>query len=300
MLFRVVFPCHADWRLVFSSARIVLPPVSGAMRHVPAKDVKSMVSRIRVWTACARPEKWASNAVLTNVKARFRLLLRQLHTQVSSPARGLYTISHIVLGFPPNGEGPWVPPSDQGDSALPGGAPAIAAQYMPPEGYWPYPYYPPPPGYVPPPPDGHTNGDGAPHGQPPHHPAYYPIHPGYPPVPMYPPPPGAYGPMPTMPGQAQTAEQAASNQAATSDDERAVVERPKKKKRAGGEDGVSKSSKKSKQRGTNPTSEAPAAVVVTAPAPASDDSPDDHGSPVAHNGSGNVGGEPLPPVIAAA
>ena len=85
--FAFVFPCHADWRMLFSSARIVLPPVSGAMRHVPAKDVKSMVSRIRVWTACARPGKWESNAVLTNVKAKFHLLLRQLHTQVSSPPR---------------------------------------------------------------------------------------------------------------------------------------------------------------------------------------------------------------------
>jgi hypothetical protein len=102
-----------------------------------------------------------------------------------------------------------------------------------------------------------------------------------------------------MPGQAQATEQTASNQVATSDDDRVVVERPKKKKRAGGEDGVSKSSKKSK-RGTNPASEVPATVVATAPTHASDDSPDDHGSPVAHNGSGNVGGEPLPPVIAAA
>ena len=202
------------------------------------------------------------------------------------PARTLCHISYFPLGFPPSGEGSWVAPSDQAGSALPGATPAIAAQYMP-EGYWPYPYYPPPPGYVPPPPDGHTNGDGAPHGQPPHHPAYYPIHPGYPPMPIYPPPPGAYGPIPTLPGQAQ-----ATEQAVTSDDDRAVVERPKKKRRVGGEEGA-KSSKKSK-RGTNSTS---VAVVVTAPAPASDDSPDDHGSPVAHNGSG---GEPLPPVIAAA
>ena len=213
------------------------------------------------------------------------------------PARTLSHISFFPLGFPPNGEGSWVAPSDQADSALPGATPAIAAQYMPPEGYWPYPYYPPPPGYVPPPPDGHANGDGAPHGQPPH-PAYYPIHPGYPPVPIYPPPPGAYGPISTLPGQTPATEQTASNQAATSDDERAVVERPKKKKRVGGEEGVAKSGKKSK-RGTNTTGDAPTAVV-TVPAPASDDSPDDHGSPVAHNGSGNVGGEPLPPVIAAA
>jgi hypothetical protein len=215
------------------------------------------------------------------------------------PAQTLCHISYFPLGFPPNGEGSWVAPPDQADSALPGATPAIAAQYMPPEGYWPYPYYPPPPGYVPPPPDGHANGDGTPHGQPPHHPAYYPIHPGYPPMPIYPPPPGAYGPIPTLTGQAPATEQTASNQAATSDDERAVVERPKKKKRVGGEEGVSKSGKKSK-RGTNPTSDAPTVVVATVPAPASDDSPDDHGSPVAHNGSGNVGGEPLPPVIAAA
>ena len=304
MLFHVFLICHVDWPIIFFlSAQIVLPPVSGAMRLVPAKDVKSTVSRTRVWMACVRPEKSESNAVHTNVKARLRLLT-QLRTKVSSGLPVLYTISHsishIAPGFPPNGEGPWVAPSDQADGALPGAAPTIAAQYMPSEGYWPYPYYPPPPGYVPPPQDGHANGESAPHGQPPHHPAYYPIHPGYPPVPMYPPPPGAYGPIPTMPGQAQATEQTASNQVATSDDDRVVVERPKKKKRAGGEDGVSKSSKKSKQRGTNPASEVPATVAAPAPTHASDDSPDDHGSPVAHNGTGNVGGEPLPPVIAAA
>ena len=304
MLFHVFLICHVDWPIIFFlSAQIVLPPVSDAMRLVPAKDVKSTVSRTRVWMACVRPEKSESNAVHTNVKARLRLLT-QLRTKVSSGLPVLYaishSISHITPGFPPNGEGPWVAPSDQADGALPGAAPTIAAQYMPSEGYWPYPYYPPPPGYVPPPQDGHANGESAPHGQPPHHPAYYPIHPGYPPVPMYPPPPGAYGPIPTMSGQAQATEQTASNQAATSDDDRVVVERPKKKKRAGGEDGVSKSSKKSKQRGTNPASEVPATVAAPAPTHASDDSPDDHGSPVAHNGTGNVGGEPLPPVIAAA
>jgi len=215
------------------------------------------------------------------------------------PTQKLCHISYFPLGFPPTGEGPWVAPSDQPDGAPPGATPAIAAQYMPPEGYWPYPYYPSPHGYVPPP-DGHANGDGAPHGQPGHHPAYYPIHPGYPPVPIYPPPPGTYGPIPTPSGQAPSIEQTESNQAAPSDDSRAVAERPKKKKRAGGEEGVSKSSKKSK-RGTNSTSEAPAPVVAvaTAPAPTSADSPDDHGSPVAHNGSGAVGGDPLPPVIAA-
>ncbi|KAI0279033.1 hypothetical protein BGY98DRAFT_477209 [Russula aff. rugulosa BPL654] len=53
-------------------------------------------------------------------------------------------------GFPPTGEGPWVAPSDQPDGTPPGAASAIAPQYMPPEGYWSYPYYPPPHGYVPP------------------------------------------------------------------------------------------------------------------------------------------------------
>jgi hypothetical protein len=208
------------------------------------------------------------------------------------PAQILCHISYLPLGFPPAGEGPWVAPSDQPDGAPPGAAPAIAPQYMPPEGYWSYPYYPPPHGYVPPPPDGHTNGDGAPHGQP-AHPTYYPIHPGYPPVPIYPPPPGAFGPIST-PGQGAATEQTEGNQVSASDDTRAVAERPKKKKRAGGEEGVSKSSKKSK-RGTNSTSETPAPVVAMAPPPTSADSPDDHGSPVAHNS-----GKPLPPVIAAA
>jgi hypothetical protein len=278
-----------------SSAQIVLPRVSGATKHVLVKDAKSMVSRSRVWTACVRLEKSESSAVLTNVKAKGQPL-RQLRTQVSLSLPKLRYISYFPLGFPPTGEGPWVAPSDQPDGAPPGATPPIApAQYMPPEGYWSYPYYPPPHGYVPPP-DGHANGDGAPHGQP-AHPAYYPIHAGYPPVPMYPPPPGAYGPIPTPSGQAT--EQTESNQAPASDDSRVAAERPKKKKRTGGEEGVSKSSKKSK-RGTNSTSEAPAPVVATAPAPTSADSPDDHGSPVAHNASGGVGGDPLPPVIAAA
>ena len=248
---------------------------------------------------CVRPERSESSAVLTNVKAKDQPL-SQLPTQVSSGLPKLYAISHVFpLGFPPTGEGQWVAPSDQPDGAPPGAAPAIAPQYMPPEGYWSYPYYPPSHGYVPPPPDGHANGDGAPHGQPAHHP-YYPIHPGYPPVPMYPPPPGAFGPIPTPSGQAPATEQTEGNQTAASDDSRAATERPKKKKRAGGEEGVSKSSKKSK-RGANSTSEAPAPVVAMAPAQISADSPDDHGSPVAHKGSGGgVGGEPLPPVIAAA
>ncbi|KAI9508573.1 hypothetical protein F5148DRAFT_879965 [Russula earlei] len=203
-------------------------------------------------------------------------------------------------GFPPNGEGSWAATSDQTEGAPPGATPAIPPQYLPPEGYWPYPYYPAPPGYVPPPSEGHANGDGATHGQPPHHPAYYPIHPGYPAMPMYP-PPGAYGPIPTSSGQVPPApptEPTAGNQTATSDDERPTVERPKKKRRAGGEDSTSKSGKKSK-RAANPSSEAPAAATVTPVAPPSEDSPDDHGSPVAHNRSGSVG-EPLPPVIAAA
>jgi hypothetical protein len=114
---------------------------------------------------------------------------------------------------------------------------------------------------------------------------------------MYP-PPGTYGAIPTPSGQAPAIDQTESNQPAASDDSRAAAERPKKKKRVGGEDAVSKSSKKSK-RGTNSTSEAPVPVVATT-VPMSADSPDDHGSPVAHNVSGGVGGEPLPPVIAAA
>jgi neural Wiskott-Aldrich syndrome protein len=211
------------------------------------------------------------------------------------------SLSHkFAAGFPPNGEGSWVPPSDQTNGAPPGAVPAIPPQYLP-EGYWPYPYYPPPPGYVPPTPESSANGDSASHGQPPHHPAYYPIHPGYSAVPIYPPPPGAYGPIPTPSGQAPpapTAEQTAGNQTATSDDERPVIERSKKKKRAGGEDGGSKSTKKSK-RSTNAVNEAPVVLTGAPAAPPSDDSPDDHGSPVAHNTSG-VGGEPLPPVIAAA
>ncbi|KAI0287494.1 hypothetical protein BC826DRAFT_1044161 [Russula brevipes] len=202
-------------------------------------------------------------------------------------------------GFPANGEGSWASPSDQANGAPPGGAPAIAPQYIPPEGYWPYPYYPPPPGYVGPPPDAHANGEGTPQGQPPPpHPAYYPIHAGYPPVQIYPPPPGAYGPIPTPSGQGQLAplaEQMAGNQTATSDDER-PVERPKKKRRAGGEDGAAKSSKRSK-RATNQASEVPVAAPTAAP---SDHTPDDHGSPVDHSKSGTIGGEQLPPVIAAA
>jgi hypothetical protein len=90
----------------------------------------------------------------------------------------------------------------------------------------------------------------------------------------------------------------AGNQTATSDDER-PVERSKKKKRAGGEDGASKPSKRSK-RATNQASEVPVAAVVAPAAPPSDHTPDDHGSPVDHNKSGTIGGEQLPPVIAAA
>jgi len=118
-------------------------------------------------------------------------------------------------------------------------------------------------------------------------------------MPIYP-PPGAYGPISPPSGQAPPApptEQTAGNQPATSDDERRAAERSKKKKRTGGEDGGSKSGKKTK-RAANPVSEAPAPTAVVA-AP-SNDSPEDHGSPVAHNKSGSVGGEPLPPVIAAA
>ena len=92
-LFRVVLTGTS----FVSSARIVLPRVSGATKRVLAKDVKSMVSRTRAWTACVRPEKSESSAVLTNVKVKARPL-RQLHTQVSSS--GLpknYAISHISL-----------------------------------------------------------------------------------------------------------------------------------------------------------------------------------------------------------
>jgi hypothetical protein len=66
-----------------SSAQIVLPRVSGVTKLVLAKDAKSMVSRSRVWTACVRPGKSESSAVLTNVKAKGQTL-RQHRTQVSS------------------------------------------------------------------------------------------------------------------------------------------------------------------------------------------------------------------------
>jgi hypothetical protein len=298
-----LFAYGADGCVLILSARIVRLPVSVATRHVPANDVKSMVSETHAWTACVKPERSGSSVVLTNVKANFRLK-RRLRIQVSSYSPKPSPASHnSPVGFPTNGEGSWVAPSDQANGAPPGAVPAIPPQYLPPEGYWPYPYYPPPPGYVPPTPDGSANGDSTSHGQPPHHPAYYPIHPGYPAVPIYPPPPpGAYGPIPTPSGQAPPVppiEQTAGNQTANSDDERPAAERSKKKKRAGGEDGGSKSTKKFK-RATNAVSEAPAVVAVTPAAPPSDDSPDDHGSPVAHNTSGGVGGEPLPPVIAAA
>jgi hypothetical protein len=68
--------------------------------------------------------------------------------------------------------------SDQANGVPPRAAPTIPLQYLPSEGYWPYPYYL-PPGYIPPPPDGHANGDGSPHGQA-TPPAYYPIHLGTP------------------------------------------------------------------------------------------------------------------------
>ncbi len=78
------------------SARIVRPPVSGATTHARASDVKSMVSQIRVWTACVRPERLESSAVRTNVKANLRLQKR-LRIQVSSShtAEILSHVSHI-------------------------------------------------------------------------------------------------------------------------------------------------------------------------------------------------------------
>ena len=281
------------------SAQIALLHVNGAMRHVRAKGVRSMVSQTLVLTACVKPGRSGSSVDRTNVRANSRLLMH-LRTLVSSRLLEPYSSSYFLVGFPPNGEGAWPAASDQANGVPSGAAPAIPPQYLPPEGYWPYPYYPPPPGYVAPPPDGHANGDSSPHGQPAHHPAYYPIHPGYPPVPIYPPPPGAYGPIPVPPGQAPPIEQTAGNQTATSDDERPSVERPKKKKRSGGEDGTSKSSKKSK-RVLNSVNEAVVAVsAIPIAAPPSDDSPDDHGSPIAHSRPASGGDEPLPPVIAAA
>jgi hypothetical protein len=200
-------------------------------------------------------------------------------------------------GFTPNGEGSWSGPSDQPNSVPPAAGAAMPPQYLPPEGYWPYPYYPPPPGYVPPP-DGHANGDG----QPPHQPAYYPIHPGYPAVAIYPPHPGAYGPISAPPGQAPSTEQTANNQMVTSDDEHSLPERgKKKKKRMAGEDDTAKSGKKSKKskRASNVPSEVVVAAASTS-APPSDDSHDDRGSPIVHNQPITADVEPLPPVIAAA
>ena len=210
----------------------------------------------------------------------------------------LIHITYFLVGFPPNGEGSWSGPSDQANGVPPTAAAAMPPQYLPPEGYWPYPYYPPPSGYVPPP-DGHTNGDGQPH-----QPAYYPIHPGYPAVAIYPPHPGAYGPISAPPGQAppSSTEQTANNQMVTSDDEHSITERgKKKKKRMGGEDDAAKASKKSKK--SKRVASVPSEVVVAAAstsAPPSDDSHDDRGSPVVHNTPITADAEPLPPVIAAA
>lgn len=203
-------------------------------------------------------------------------------------------------GFPPNGEGSWPAPSDQPNGVPPGAPPAMPPQYLPPEGYWPYPYYPPPPGYVPPP-DGHTNGDG----QPPHQPAYYPIHPGYPTMAIYPPHPGAYGPIPPPPGQAHpppSAEQAIGNQTAPLDEENPPAERGKRKKRLVVGDDTSKPVKRAKKikRVANPASEVVVAAASASPAPLSIDSHDDRGSPVVHNVPISADAEPLPPVIAAA
>ncbi|KAH9054838.1 hypothetical protein EDB87DRAFT_1644965 [Lactarius vividus] len=203
-------------------------------------------------------------------------------------------------GFPPNGEGSWPAPPDQANGVPPGAPPAMPTQYLPPEGYWPYPYYPPPPGYVPPP-DGHTNGDG----QPPHQPAYYPIHPGYPTMAIYPPHPGAYGPIPPPPGQAHpppSAEQAGGNQTAALDEENPPAERGKKKKRLVVGDDTSKPVKRAKKikRIANPANEVVVATASASPAPLSIDSHDDRGSPVVHNVPISADAEPLPPVIAAA
>lgn len=86
-----------DWHIFVTSARIVPPPASGAMRHVRAKDVKSMDSQKHAWTACVSPERSGSSVVPTNVKANFRLP-RRLRTQVSSSRLPvLYATTHIYL-----------------------------------------------------------------------------------------------------------------------------------------------------------------------------------------------------------
>ena len=239
--------------------------------------------------------------VPTNVKANSRHQRRLLTPVCTLSYSNLIHISYFLVGFPPNGEGSWSAPSDQANGVPPAAAAAMPPQYLPPEGYWPYPYYPPPPGYVPPP-DGHTNGDG----QPQHQPAYYPIHPGYPTMAIYPPHPGAYGSIPAPPGQAPlpppSTEQTANNQMVTSDDEHPPAERGKKKKRrTGGEDDVAKSGKRTKKskRAANLPSEVVVAAASTS-VPPSDDSPDDSGSPVVHNPPVTADPDPLPPVIAAA
>ena len=82
-----------------------------------------------------------------------------------------------------------------------------AAQYGPPEGYYPVYYPPPPPGTFMPPHDGQSGPDGSPphaNGQPPMMPYY--IHPGgYPPFPHYPPiyPPNSSSSAPLQPPPAQ-------------------------------------------------------------------------------------------------
>jgi hypothetical protein len=76
------------WRkFCFSSVQIALLPVSGAMKHVRVKDVRSMVSQTRVLTGCVKPGRSGSSAVLTNVRANCQPL-RRLRTQVSSGLPG--------------------------------------------------------------------------------------------------------------------------------------------------------------------------------------------------------------------
>jgi hypothetical protein len=70
-----------------SSAQIALLPVSGVMKHVRVKDVKSMVSQTRVLTGCGKPGRSGSSAVLTNVRANCQPL-RRLRMQVSSGPPG--------------------------------------------------------------------------------------------------------------------------------------------------------------------------------------------------------------------
>ncbi len=70
--------CASHFDRNAQSARIAPPPVSGATRHVRANGAKNMDWWTRVETACVRPARLESSAVLTNVKANFRHLRRLL------------------------------------------------------------------------------------------------------------------------------------------------------------------------------------------------------------------------------